>query len=168
MRGTLWILVVGLIVAFGVSSAQADTFTPTFTCTGSCASTPTAGDVSFPSPSIDEKWDNGVANIGVILGLAAGDNPSDTYTWTNQLLPGVEGAGLAEFSILITDVTTGDSESAVGTIGVGDPLFTTSLTDSGTLTFTSSGGTTPAPEPSTVGLLLAGIGILLATRKFRA
>jgi hypothetical protein len=168
MRRAFWILAVGLILTIGVTSAQADTFTPTFTCTGTCAATPTAGDVSFPSPSIFETWDNGVASIADILEMAAGDNPSDTYTWTNTLLPGVEGPGFADFSISITDVTTGDSESTAGTVGVGDPLFSSSLTDSGTLTFTSSGGTTPAPEPSTVGLLLAGIGALIATRKFRA
>ena len=169
MRRSFWMLAVGVILAIGVSSAQADTFTPSFTCTGICAATPTAGDVSFPSPSITETWDNGVANIAVTLGLAAGDNPTDTYTWTNTLLPGVEGPGLADFSISITDVTTGDSESTAGTVGIGDPLFTTSLTDSGTLTFSSSGGTTtPTPEPSTVGLLLAGIGTLLAARRFWA
>jgi hypothetical protein len=100
---------------------------------------------------------------------ASGDNPNDAYTWNNGIVPGVEGPGLADFSISITDVTTGGSESTAGTIGIGDPLFATSLTDSGTLTFSSSGGTTsPTPEPSTVGLLLAGIGTLLATRKFWA
>jgi hypothetical protein len=163
MRRTFWILAVGLILAIGVCSAQADTFTPTFTCTGSCVSTPTAGDVSFPSPSIDETWDN----ISVFIGLASGDNPSDTYTWSNGIMPGIEGPELADYTISITDVTTGDSQAAIGTIGIGDPFFT-GFTDSGTLTFTSSSGTTPTPEPSTVGLLLAGIGTLLATRKFRA
>jgi hypothetical protein len=170
MRRTLWILAVGFILAIGVSSARADTSTPTFTCTGSCLDTPTAGDVSFPSPTINETWDD----ISIFIGLAAGDNPGDTYIWSNGLMAGIEGPEVADYIISITDVTTGDSEFATGTIGIGDPLFN-GFTDNGTLTFSSSSGggsgggsgNTPAPEPGTVGLLIAGIGTLLATRKFR-
>ena len=167
MRRIFCILAVGLILAVGVSPAHADTFAPVFSCT-SCGTLPTAGDVSFPSPSIIETWDNPVANIVASVDMASGDNPNDTYTWDNTLFPGAEGPGLADFSVSITDVTTGDAESISGTVGVGDPLFSTSLEDSGTLTFSPSSGPAPTPEPSTVLLLLSGIGSLLATRKFRA
>jgi hypothetical protein len=162
MRTSFWILFVGFILAIGVPSAKADTSTPVFTCT-SCESTPTAGDVSFPSPSIPETWDN----ITDFIGLAAGDAPSDTYTWSNSLMPGLEGPETADYLISITDVTTGDSGAAIGTIGI-DNLFFMGFTDSGDLTFSTSSGITPTPEPDTVGLLLAGIGTLLATRKFWA
>jgi hypothetical protein len=162
MRRTFWILAVGFILAIGVSSARADTSsTPSFVCTGSCDSIPTAVDVSFPSPIIQETW----GNITDFIGLAAGDAATDTYTWSNSLMPGLGGPEVADYIMSITDVTTGDNGSALGTIGIGD-IFFNGFQDNGTLNFsTSSGGTTPTPEPGTVGLLLAGIGALLVTRK---
>jgi hypothetical protein len=167
MRRTSWIFAVVFILAIGVSSAQAGTFTPSFTCTGTCMDTPTAGDVSFPSPSINETWAN---NISDFIGLLSGDNPSDTYTWSNSILPDVSPA-LADYILSITDVTTGDGQAAIGTIGIGDPLFT-GFSDSGTLTFLSSGGTIPAvPEPSTWAMMIlgfVGIGTLAYRRQRRA
>ena len=162
MRKRIWMLALGLILAIGVPSAYADGFTLTFTCT-SCGDIPTSGDVSFPSPSILEMWDTSEANVQDFITLASNDNPSDTYTWSNSLAPDPQ-AGLGDYSLSITDVTTGDTETASGTVGVGDPLFTTSLVDDGSLIFTPI-NSTPAPEPSTIGLILAGIGSLLVTRK---
>ena len=158
----IWILALGLIPAIGVPSAWADSFTPTFTCT-SCADIPTAGNVSFPSPSILEMWDTPEANIQDFITLASNDNPSDLYTWSNSLAPDVQ-VGLGDYFLSITDVTNGDTETAIGTVGVGDPLFTSSVVDDGTLTFTPI-KPTPTPEPSTIGLILAGIGSLLVTLK---
>ena len=175
MRRTIWILAVGIILMIGVSSARADTYTATFACTGTCSDFPNPSDVTFPSPSILEMW-NGVTDF---VTLAAGDNPGDSYTWSNSLEAGTEGPEVLDYSLFITDVTTGDVEGTIGTVGTGD-LFFTSFTDNGTLTFSSDGGNgggigngggngnTPAPEPSSIGLLLSGIGTLLATRKFRA
>ncbi len=178
MRRTIWILAVGFILTIGVSSARADTYTATFTCSGTCTDFPNPVDVTFPSPSILEMWD-GVTDF---VTLVAGDNPGDSYTWSNSLEAGTEGPEVEDYSLFITDVTTGDVEGTFGTVGTGD-LFFTSFTDNGTLTFSSSGGSngggdgggngggngnTPAPEPSSIGFLLSGIGTLLATRKFRA
>jgi hypothetical protein len=168
MRKTFWIFAVVFILTIGVSSAQAaTTFTPSFTCLGGCMSTPTAPDVSFPSPVIFETWGNVSDPFGI--GLLPGDLPSDTYTWSNTIMfPGVEGPQVADWTLSITDVTTGDSYGAVGMVGIGDPLFM-GFSDSGTLTFSPSGGTTPAvPEPSTWAMLLlgfAGLGFAAYLRK---
>jgi hypothetical protein len=166
VRRTFWIFAVGFILVMGVSSAQADTSTPTFSCI-TCEYLPTAPDVTFPSPSIQETWAN---NITDFIGLAAGDTPTDTYTWSNSLSPDGSSPELADYFLTITDVTTGDNGSAIGMIGIGDPFFM-GFSDGGTLTFSSSsgsgsGGSNPTPEPSSIGLLLAGIGTLLALRKF--
>lgn len=165
MRKATWILALGYILAIGVPSAWADDFTPTFTCT-TCADIPTAGEVSFPSPGILELWSTAEANVQDFITLAPGDNPGDIYTWSNNLIPDPQ-PGLADYLLSITDVTTGDTESASGMVGVGDPLFTTSVLDEGTLTFTPVKSTV-APEPGTIGLIFVGIGSLLAARKRRA
>ena len=172
MRKALGILGLGLILAMGAFSAQADTSTPTFTCPPtSCSDVVTASDVTFPSPSILESWDI----VTDFVGLAAADKPTDTYTWENDIMQDGITPELADYFLSITDVTTGDVEGTIGTIGI-DPLFFMGVQDSGTLTFsTSSGsgsggsnGNNPTPEPSTVGLVLAGIGALIAMRKFWA
>jgi hypothetical protein len=70
MRKRSWILELGIILAIGVPSAWADSFTPTFTCT-SCADIPTATAVSFPPPSILEMWDTSEASVSYSSGSAA-------------------------------------------------------------------------------------------------
>ena len=166
MRRTSWVIAVGFILAIGFPSAKAGTFTPTFSCTGSCSSIPTAEDVSFPSPSILETWGNGSNITG--MGLLSSDQPGDTYTWINSLVPGAEGPQVADFTLSITDVTTGDSQFATGTIGIGDPSFV-GFSDSGTLTFLPSDSTVAAvPEPSTWALMIlgfAGIGLMAYRRE---
>src|SRR5271168_1209349 len=82
MRRTIWILAVGIILTIGVSSARADTYTATFACTVGCSDFPDPVDVTFPSPSILEVWD-GVSDF---VTLASGDQPGDTYTWSNTLI----------------------------------------------------------------------------------
>lgn len=163
MRKSIWILALGLILAIGVPSAWADSFTPTFTCT-SCADLPTAGAVSFSSPSILEMWDTSFANVQDLVTLAPIDNPGDKYTWSNILFPnGVSELG--EYTLSITDMRTGDIENVNGSVGIsGDPLMTTSVEDDGTLTFQPMNSAV-APEPSTIGLILIGIASLLVTRK---
>lgn len=163
MRKSIWILALGLVLAVGVPSAWADGFTPTFTCT-SCADLPTAGAVSFPSPSILEMWDTSFANVQDFVTLASIDDPGDVYTWSNILFPnGVSELG--EYVLSVTDVTTGDIETVSGSVGIsGDPLMTTSVEDDGTLTFQPMNSAV-APEPSTIGLILIGLASLLVTCK---
>lgn len=161
MRRALSIFAFGLILAIGAPSVWANDFTPVFNCTG-CAAIPTSPAVSFPSPNLIESWGPG-PNVQGSFTLASNDSPGDTYTWSNIIIP--DQTGLADDSLTITDVTTGDIESVSGTVGV-DFLFDTSIADSGTLTFTPI-GTSATPEPGTLGLVLVGIGSLLAACKFR-
>jgi len=148
-----------MALTIGASTLGADTYTVTFACT-SCAALPTAPNVTFPSPMIVESWDTANANVTNEIDLLAGDNPDDTYTWENDILPDPMPE-LADYTLSITDTTTGDSEFASGTVGIGDPVFQ-SGTDTGTLTFS------PTPEPATTACMLAGIGALLLTKKLRA
>jgi hypothetical protein len=138
------------------STLGAATYTATFACT-SCAALPTASNVTFPSPMIVESWDTADANVTNEVDLLAGDNPGDTYTWENDLLPDPTPE-LADYDLTITDTTTGDSEVVSGTVGIGDPMFQGG-TDTGTLTFS------PTPEPSMTACMLAGVGALLLTKK---
>jgi PEP-CTERM motif len=159
MRRAFWIFAVVFILPIGVSSARAGTFTPTFS-----PASASAVDVSFPSPNIFEHWD--IVSDLVIMG--SGDLPNDTYTWNNSILPDGVIPQLADYSLSITDVTTGDTGVANGMVGIGDPLFM-GFSESGTLTFSPSGGATPAvPEPSTWAMLIlgfAGIGFMAYRRK---
>ena len=147
MRRAFWIFAVVFILPIGVSSARADTFTPTFS-----PASASAGDVSFPSPSIFETWDI----VSDFVSMGSGDLPNDMYTWSNSILQDGITPELADYSLSITDVTTGDTGVASGMVGIGDPLFM-GFSEGGTLTFSPSGGTTPAvPEPSTWALMLLG------------
>src|SRR5260370_42548987 len=155
MRKSLWIVPVLLLIAFlGAPSAHADSYTPNFTCTGTCAvAPPTAPDVSFPSPAIMETWFVvGVYIPPIALALPATDSPTDTYTWsnTNDIL-----ATPPFVSLTITDITTGAVTSVTETYNVSFARFT----DSGNLTFTA------VPEPGTVSLILIGIGLVFVMRK---
>ena len=159
MRRAFWIFAVVFILPIGVSSARADTFTPTFS-----PASASAGDVSFPSPSIFETWDI----VSDFVSMGSGDLPNDMYTWSNSILPDGVMPQLADYSLSITDVTTGDTGVANGMVGIGDPLFM-GFSESGTLTFSPSGGATPAvPEPSTWAMMLigfAGLGWLARLRR---
>jgi hypothetical protein len=149
MRKSLWIILTVLLVAIGATNAHADTLNiPTFTCTpGPCGSTPTAPNVSFPGPpvTIDVTYD--LVLFSIVLPDPGGlDLPGNKYEWTAY-----ESAGTpVDFGI--TDISTGDSAS----IGVMSKNPT--LSDQGLLTFA-------APEPSTVVLMLIGVGFVFVMRK---
>jgi PEP-CTERM motif len=145
MRKSLWIVpVLTLIAAIGAPTAHASMYTPTFTCTGTCVSVPTAPDVSFPSPtSITVTWDSAV----FVVSLASPDLPTDTYGW--------HGNNINYPVIDIADATTGTSAIAIGTGPAG------SADEIGGLSFTALS----TPEPSSFALMLAGVGLLFVMRK---
>jgi PEP-CTERM motif len=157
MRRSFWIFAAVFNLAIGVPSAQAVTFTPTFS-----PASASAGDVSFPSPTIFENWDI----VSDSLMLAAGDHPGDTYTWSNSILPdAMFPSELADYTLSITDVTTGDSPSVFGTVGIND-LFFMGFGESGTLTFNPVASA--VPEPSTWAMMIlgfAGIGAMTYRRR---
>jgi len=135
----------------GAPSAQADSYAPTFTCTSppspSCASLPTAPDVSFPGHTLDVTYDS-TSLFSIVLTLASGDSPSDTYDWYAYVN---SADSVNDFEIV--DTSTGDDES----VGVVSKSFT--LSEEGTLTFVST------PEPSSFALLLLGVGMVVVMRK---
>jgi hypothetical protein len=140
MRKSLWsIPVLLLFIAVAAPNAHANTlYAATFTCQAPCGSLPTAPNVLFPAPAtIDVTYDLTPFSIT----LALGDKPTDTYDWMAYESSGVP----VDFEIV--DTTTGDMES------MGVMSKSPVQSDEGTLTFTT-------PEPSSVGLMLIGIGLL--------
>ncbi len=154
MRKLLWIILAVLAVLFvaiGAPNAHADTFPATFTCTGTCVSVPTAPDVSFPSPTtLTENWNTFTFAVGLLSGSA----PSDAYIWQNQLAPVPTIPGTLSVSFLIFDTTRGSTSGA----GFFVASALSPQLDSGVLSFA-------VPEPSSVALMLAGIGFLRVMRK---
>ena len=95
-------------LCFAAPNAHADSFNATFTCLGTCASTPILDDnpLTFPTPTIDETWDGHT----VFLILNPTDKPTDTYIWNNQVLPGPNPDSPTNTTIQfnILDLTTKD------------------------------------------------------------
>ncbi len=150
MRKSLWIILTALLVAIGTPSAHADSYTADFTCT-TCEFLPSAPDVSFPSPTtVQETWDG----ITLDIPLLTGDSPTDSYTWTDSFEVSTAFVG-GEVSFVIDDLTTGDVES------ITESYFGTPLIDTGDLSFAA----VATPEPSSVVLMLLGIGMLFVMRK---
>jgi len=157
MRKLLWIMLAVMVVAVSAPNAHGDGFTPTITCTGlpvaACTPPPFAiftpgapvGTVEIGLPSV---------GISISMDLNSGGAPTDTFDWA--LGTGSAG-GVNEF---ILDVNTGQ--------GIGVPFTCASISSvpglhcgDGTLTFTP----VAAPEPSSVALMLLGVGILFVMRK---
>jgi hypothetical protein len=154
MRKSLWIILTVLFAVIAAPAAYADLYTPTFTCTvglGVCTSVPTAPDVSFPSPSIQETWDS----VTYTISLPSSDAPSDSFVWTNNFVAFAQAELL--FSMDILDVTNGNDSSFTTTL-FETPPSPRDTADSGSLTFVS----VATPEPGTAGLMLLGIGIGIA------
>jgi hypothetical protein len=151
MRKTLWIMLAVLLVAIGAPSAHADSLPATFTCGICVGGTPTAPDVLFPAPVVDVTWNDLLFH----LDLPSSDLPTDSYEWNGHTTSGGGEIFLQDFTI--HDLTNGTEVNMVHDTGKGvnAPL------DSGTLSFAA----VAAPEPSSIALMLAGIGSLLVLRK---
>jgi hypothetical protein len=153
MRKSLWISTLILLFAcLGAPAAHADTYTPTFSCTGTCTSVPSAPNVTFNSTTvITVTWDD-VPFLP--LGLPVSFAPTDEYTWQGLVATGAEGY-MAEFDIV--DITKEEFAGLSQVIEGNSPM----TPDVGVLTFSA----VSTPEPSLVGLMLLGIGIVLVMRK---
>jgi hypothetical protein len=154
MRKAFWIILAVLIVAIGVPTASADSYTATFTCEGVCpGGIPTAPDVSFPDPVLSVTWSGELFT----LTLPPIDLPSDFYEWNAvaNANPGVSGFS-SDFNIF------DNSSLAVSTDTLPFPE------PEGAFNFAAGGLTFEAastPEPCSVALMLVGIGGLLVRRK---
>jgi len=144
MRKSLWIvaLLVGAIVA---PNAWADSFDASFTCTSSCASVPTDPFVWFPSPTIPILFFS--ENFTITLGSF--DSPTDQFTWD-------VGTNSGGWYFQINDLTnnTFDNGPTCNFDGSHDAPY-----GAGGVNFDS------VPEPSSVALLLLGVGIVFVARK---
>jgi PEP-CTERM motif len=140
MRKSLWIMLAVLLVAIGAPSAHADSYTPIFTttgCSGTCA-LPTALDVTFPSPAtIDVTY---VGFFTETVSIPGG--PGDTYGWIANV----------ERAVFDFELSDGSLPTCNGGIA---------QTSCGTLTFAA----VSAPEPSSVALMLLGVGLVFVMRK---
>jgi hypothetical protein len=155
MRKSLWIFLAVLLVAIGAPNARGDGFTPIITCTGACTPPPFA---TFTPGAPVGTVDIGLPSAGsaVSLTLDTGDAPTDLFDWTIGV---TTVSGIVIEHISLTDTATGT--------GRGVPFACSSLTGdtvtcgSGTLTFAA----VTAPEPSSVALMLLGVGLLFVMRK---
>jgi len=142
MRKSLWI-VLALLVVSGAPVAHADSFSVTFT---SDVALPTAMDVTFPSPTLDITWQGTAFTIAFPSSFL----PGDRYGWGSA-------EDMSAFRMLITDFTLIQSVSSNNV-----PLPAGFVLGAGNLTFTP---TAAAPEPSSVALMLLGVGFLFLMRK---
>jgi PEP-CTERM motif len=155
MRKSLWIMLAALLVAIAAPSAHADSFTATFSCSGTCVGgTPTAPDVTFPAPVIDVTW-NGLLFQFHLLYHAP--SPQDQFSWTG-FNDYDEGRDTLLQYIDITDQTTETTWSSTGysTFANGKSSQAT-----GALAFAA----VATPEPSSYALMLLGVGLVFVLRK---
>jgi hypothetical protein len=148
-------IVAVLFVAIGVSDSQADSLTPIFTCSP-CASTPTAPDVSLPPPlTIEVTWENTLFDFS----LASGQ-PGDLYAWQGFTPPGFSQSGFASFTIIANGTPSVIDAPFLFQLDDNNDCLNCNVIDSGSLRFEPTLATS-VPEPSSVVLILAGIGFLL-------
>ena len=152
MRKSLWIVLSVLVLSLVAPTTHADSFTPTFTCTGTCVSIPTAPDVSFPPNTITETWNE----FTITLSLDPSDKPTDDYTWNNDVI--IEELFVEDVvQFIIMDIT--NNTFAADMIILGPQA--SHPADSGVLSFSP----VAAPEPSSAGLMLLGVGLVFVLRK---
>ena len=147
---------VGLLfaVSFAAINAQADTFTPVFNTTGCLTGPcllPTATDATFPSPTTMSVTLFGLSESVII---PSGFPPGDTYTWiaTRLTIKSTPPFLIFEYG----DLTNGNASR---------PFTCESSADRscGEFTFVPVG--TATPEPTSLALMLSGVGLLFAMRK---
>ena len=152
MQKSLWIILSALVLSLVAPNAHADSFTPTFTCLGTCVSTPTAPDVSFPPNTITETWDG----FTITLSLDSSDKPTDDYSWQNEIQ--VEDLFVEDRVVFLITDTTNNITSINDMLLGPQPEHPT---DTGLLSFSP----VATPEPSSLALILLGIGLVFWVRK---
>jgi hypothetical protein len=166
MRKSLWIIAL-LFAAIGAPNAHADSYDPLFSCTAAingCTTTgsngvplfPSAAPVSFPAPTLIVTMDG----ASFAFSFQSTARYSDNYTWSMyelfQYVPGTYAVGMT-----ITDSTFPSFSMDLVSVTIPNVLNPDDLFKSGDLTFLP----TSTPEPSSIALMLAGIGLVLVIRK---
>jgi hypothetical protein len=152
MRKTLWIMLAILLVSIGAPNAHADgVYAITFSGTGA----PTTSDLldynststEFTTPSLQIAYDGKTITLGNDYPMTPPSlYPTDSFTWYSDPLDGV--FELVDQSNFTPIVIYSGAISATTAAGVDDVTLTAQT-----------------PEPSSVALMLAGIGLLLVMRK---
>jgi len=145
MRKSLWIILAVLLVTIAAPNAHADSFSVTFTSQFGHPP-PTAMDVTFPSPTLDITWQG----IAFTVAFPSSFLPGDSYGWGTQ-------ASGTNVTMFIEDFTVGLPFIFSDIVSVPAGF----VHDAGNLTFTP---TVAAPEPSSIALMLLGIGLVLVMR----
>jgi PEP-CTERM motif len=138
-------------LCFAAPNAHADSLTPTFSCGGcSPAETPTAPDVTFPPFSnMTVTWESGVFFIPL---SSFPTTPNDVWAWEGASFPG--GFGTFEIGAF--------GSAADFRFRAGAPCSCTTFFEvGGDLIFSA----VATPEPSSVALILSGVGLVFAMRK---
>jgi hypothetical protein len=160
MRKSLWVILTVLLVIIGAPNAHADSYSATFTCSGICTSTPSSTTATFTlsgSNSIGVfTWDT----VSYSFGLPINWLPTDSYTWAG-FSDTTATSGTTFLTFRIYDLTISNI------FGVQTDSLCPSQQacligfDSGVLSFAP----VVTPEPSSIALLLAGIGFLMVMRR---
>jgi hypothetical protein len=170
-KNSKWVVLAVLLVAIGAPNAQADSYTPTFTCTGTCVSLPTAPGVTFPSPTtIQVTWNGFLFDIPIVNPLPPPLSPplplplpTDSYEWS-ATVETCSQCAITGFVAVIGIVDLDIATSPTSHQEYGDFIENVSgpsVLDSGTLSFAS----VATPEPNSVALVLPGVGLLWVMRK---
>jgi hypothetical protein len=165
MRKSLWIILSVLVVAFGSPIAHADSFVASFECHLRCGFLPVSQNlVSFPDPVLEIFIAPGASPRFEVV-LPSSDFPSNAYTWIDNISVSSDGR-TTRGSINVFDHSTG-SDSVGRWRSFHSPflLFPGDYSDMGRLQFSPVFSAVAAPEPSSVGLMLLGIGLVFAVRK---
>ena len=141
-------------LSFAANNAHADTFTPVFNTTGCLAGPcplPTAPEVTFPSPTTMTVTLFGLSELVII---PTGFPPGDTYTWiaTRLTIKSTPPFLIFEYG----DLTNGNASR---------PFTCESSADRSCGEFTFVPVATATPEPTSLALMLSGVGLLFAKRK---
>ena len=152
MRKSLWIMLAALVVAIGAPRAHADSvyaisFSGDASVVGSNLLDYNSTSMEFTTPSLEVMFDG--FTITLATTSTSGVSPNDPFTWA------IGGGGCDCFAA-ITDVSPfvffpiylGSVPQAVGFNG-------------GSVTFTA----VTAPEPSSIALMLLGVGLVFVMRK---
>jgi len=111
---------------------------------------PTAPDVTFPSPTtMDVTFGNTSDGTITSVAIPSGDAAGDAYSWSAQNV-------LTSVSFILSDVTNGGT-----TFSCDGFVDRTGALSCGTLSF----AVVAAPQPSSVALMLLGVGLVLVMRK---
>ena len=163
--------VVMLFAVIGTPNARADSYTANFTtCSENVLPIPCAGFVAAPDVTFSDPTNiaitfvpGGLASAVFNFTLPAADSPTDTYRWSViSCCTDFTATPYSDYFNLADLTTNMSSTTVVSSSFNGSPLFTLDYIR-GTLTF--SPASTATPEPSTVVLMLLGVGLILLMRK---